>query len=343
VVQTFVARRNPLWQWFKLTALSEIDRLEAMKTIVIVLAAAVIGGMGVFTGGQSVAGLPPATAPAPAATPDVMATVNGKPISMTDIDEILLYSYGLPVAQQLIANELVRQECKKANFAVTDKDIQREHEKSLIQMWADPTMTAADRNRIFERFLINSKVTRKQWDFTMRRNAQLAKLAEPRIKIEDSDLRQAFNDTYGRKVVVRHIELASLRDAQDVLSRLEKGADFVQLVKEKSIHPATVITPAIKDAALAMTKVGQISPVVQAGEVFHVLKCDQIIEPQNVRFEDVKEKLRQQVHDSRLQGLQQQILMDLIAQARKKGSVTFVNPTLRQLWQEALKEEGGGE
>ncbi len=343
---------------FKLTALREIDRLKAMKTIAIVLAA-LVGGLGALMGAQAVAGPPPATAPASApAAPDVMATVNGRPISMSEINDILLYSYGLPVAQQLIANELVRQECEKSNVAVTDKDIQREHEKSLIQMWADPSMTAADRNKIFERFLITSKVTRKQWDFTMRRNAQLAKLAEPRIKIEDGDLRQAFNDTYGRKVIVRHIELATLGEAQNVLSKLEKGADFLQLVKEKSRNAATVANggllmpisrattgfpPAMKDAALAMTKAGQISPVVQAGEVFHVLRCEQIIEPQNVRFEDVKDKLRQQVHDVSLQALQQQILMDLIEQAKKKGSVNFTNPTLRQLWQESLKEEGGGE
>jgi parvulin-like peptidyl-prolyl isomerase len=324
-----------------------------MKTIAMVMLAAwMIGGLGV----RAQAGNPPAATSVPASqSADVMATVNGKPLYMNDIIDILLYSDGLPVAQQLVANELVRQECEKRNIAVTDKDIRREHEKSLVQMWSDPNMTASDRAKAFERFLTSSKVTRKQWDFTMRRNAQLAKLAESKIKIADEDIQQAFNDTFGRKVVVRHIMLGTLKEAQEVLGKIENGADFIQMVKDRSKNPATVANggllmpitrqtqgfpPAIKDTALSMTKVGQISPIVQAGEVFHILKCDQIIPPQNVRMEDVREKLRAQVYEFQLQKIQQDILMDLVNQARKKGSINFSNPTLRQLWQDASKEEG---
>ena len=329
-----------------------------MKTIAIVLAA-VIGGLGAFTGGQVVAAPPPATAPA--APPEVMATVNGQPIYMNDMNDILLQNYGLGVAQQLIANELVRQECERQRIIVTDQDVQRQHEEALRVNF--PTLDAGQREQALEKYLSSQrpngqKINRKQWSFTMRRLAQLAKLAEPRIKIADEDLQQAFNDSYGRKVVVRHIMLATLTEAQDVLSKLEKGADFLQLVKEKSKNPATVANggllmpisrattgfpPAIKDAALSMTKVGQISPVVQAGEVFHVLKVEQIVAPQDVRFEDVKGKLRQQVHDVRLQAIQQQILLDLIAEAKKKGTVNFTNPTLKQVWQDAAKEESAGE
>jgi parvulin-like peptidyl-prolyl isomerase len=348
---------------FKLTGLSGIDRLEAMKTIVIFLAAA-IGGL-VLTDGQALAGSPRPAAPAPAtalaAGPEVMATVNGQPILMNDMYDLLLQNYGLGVAQQLIANELVRQECERRKIVVTDKDVQHQHEEALRVNF--PTLEPKQREDALKKYLESprpngQKLNLKQWNFTMRRLAQLAKLAEPRIKITDDELLHAFNDNYGRKVVVRHIELASLAEAQEVLAKLEKGADFLQLVREKSRNVATAANggllmpisrattgfpPAIKDAALSMTKVGQISPVVQAGEVFHVLKVDQIIAPQDVRFEDVKEKLRQQVHDVRLQSTQQEILMGLIAEAKKKGSVQFTNPTMKQVWQEAEKEDAAGE
>jgi parvulin-like peptidyl-prolyl isomerase len=327
-------------------------------------AAAAIGGL-VLTDGQALAGSPrpaaPAPASAPAAGPEVMATVNGQPILMNDMYDLLLQNYGLGVAQQLIANELVRQECERRKIVVTDQDVRRQHEEALRVNF--PTLDPKQREQALEKYLESArpngqKLNRKQWDFTMRRLAQLAKLAEPRIKITDDELLQAFNDSYGRKVVVRHIELGSLRDAQDVLAKLEKGADFLQLVREKSRNATTVANggllmpisrattgcpPAIKDAALSMTKVGQISPVVQAGEVFHVLKVDQIIAPQDVQFADVKEKLRQQVHDTRLQGAQGEILMSLIAEAKKKGTVKFTNATMRQVWQEAEKEDAPGE
>lgn len=338
-----------------------------MKTIAIFLVAALIGGLAVFTGGQALAGAPhaaaatPAPATAPTAGAEVMATVNGQPIYMGDMYEHLLQNYGLGVAQQLIANELVRQECERRKIVVTDKDVQREQDEALRVNF--PTLDPKMRQQALEKYLASprpsgQKLNLKQWSFTMRRLAQLGKLAEPRVKITDDELQQAYNDTYGRKVVVRHIMLASLAEAQDVLAKLEKGADFLQLVRERSKNPTTVANggllmpisrattgfpPAIKDAALSMTKVGQISPVIQAGEAFHVLKVDQIIAPQDVRFEDVKEKLRQQVHDVRLQAVQQEILMSLIAEAKKKGSVQFTNPIMKQVWQEAEREDAAGE
>ncbi len=278
-----------------------------------------------------------------------MATINGQPIYMADIREILLYSYGVPIAEQLIANELVRQECQRLKVSVSDKDVAAANDKALEQMF--PTLDPPQRAKGLEETLVRKNVTRKQWDFTMRRNAQLAKLAEPFIKITEDDIQQAFGNAYDRKVVVRHIQLASLAEAQDVLDRLQKGADFLQLLKEKTKNPVTVANggwlapisqrsqcpPAIKDTALAMTKVGQISPVVQAGEVFHILKLEQIIPPQNVRIDDVREKLRQQIHDEQLNLLQQRILLKLIQDAKAKGAVKFANPVLRELWEEAEK------
>lgn len=287
------------------------------------------------------------TAPAssPAALPaagEVMATVNGQPIYMNELNDILLYSYGITVAHQLVANELVEQECRQQKVSVTPQEVQQQHLSSLEQMF--PEVESTQRQRAFEEYLIGKGVTQKQWDFTMRRLAQLAKLAEPRVNITDEDLQSYFGEMYGRRVVTRHIQMASLAEAQDVLAQLEKGGDFIALAQSKSISPTRAnggllspisatsreFPPAIKEAALALNKVGQLSTVIQAGTAFHLLKLEQIIPPQNVKFEDVKAKLQSQLHQSRIQMLQQRILLDLIREAQDKGSIQFINPVLKE-------------
>jgi len=296
----------------------------------------------------------PATTPATAtskAGSQIMATVNGQPIYMDDLNEILLYSYGMPVAQQLVANELVRQEAQRKNVSVTDEEVKAEHERTLVQLFPEVT-EPGQREKGFQEFLVRRSVTRKQWDFTMTRNALLARLAQPQIKITEADLRKAFGDLYGRRVVVRHIQVASVNQAQEVLDQLKAGADFAELAQKKSTSPTRVngglmptissttteISPAIKEAALAMSEVGEISPAIQSGTAFHILRLEKILEPDKVKFEDVKDDLQTQVHLVKVQQLSQQLLMELIRKGQETGQIQYKNPVLQNLNEEAIKE-----
>lgn len=285
----------------------------------------------------------PATGPA-----NVMAYVNGQPIMMDELNDILLYSYGLPVAQQLIANELVRQEAAKYNLTVTDADIKAEHDSTLVLMFPE-LKDQGQREKTFTEFLVRKSVTRHQWDMTMRRSALLAKLAKVTLKITDQDLEQAYTDQYGRRVIIRHIQLPSLGDAQAALRELQQGADFGELARKKSTNPtratggllppiseATVGMPtAIKDAALAFKKPGALSDVIKTGTAFHILKAEQILEAQNVRFDSVKDKIRADLAADRIRQGQTQILEGLVRQANLDGKIQMVNPVLQQTEAEA--------
>ncbi|MCL2701750.1 MAG: peptidylprolyl isomerase [Phycisphaerae bacterium] len=306
-----------------------------------VLAAAVILVVAMGAGAQNAA---PAAKDATAAkaSGNVMAVVDGVELSMADLNEILVFSYGLPMAQQLIANELVRQEAVRNHVVVGPDDIKAEHERTLPLLF--PMLPEGDREGAFAMYMQEGRVTQKQWDMTMERNAVLRKLAQGRAKVTDEALEFAFGIKYGRQVVVRHIQTAALADAEAVLKEIEGGAAFEKLVATKSVSPsrdqgglvgplsaqASPMPPSLTEAALRLKKIGQVSNVLQAGMTFHILKLEKIIEPEKVKFEDVKDALRKELFEQMVQQQQMKILEDLIAQAERDKKIKYVHPILAE-------------
>jgi len=283
----------------------------------------------------------PRETPTPAPTAQggtVMAYVNGKPVYMAGFVDLLVRGYGMGLAQQFIANELVRQEAARQKVTITDEDVRAQHERTLRDMFGgveDPNQ----QDRLLEQLLDRNKVSRQQWGLTMRRNALLAKLAGKRVVTTEADLKQEFARQHEQKVEIQHIQVATLADAQRVLRELAGGAEFTALVNKDSVGPSvknggllpafgardTGTPPAIREAALAMTKIGEVSDPIQVGTAFHVVKLLRIIEPKDVKFEDVREQMRQAVRARKVQALQQDILQILIAGAR----VEYVNAVLK--------------
>lgn len=291
--------------------------------------------------------------PGPAAAPaggagrqGVMAYVNNKPISMDEFVKMLILGYGTPIAQQLIANEVVRQEAEKKGLAVTEQDVQAEHRMTLANMFGQVSRDE-QRERLLEGLLERNHVSHQQWKLTMHRNALLRKLAEQGLTVSEDELQEEFARQHERKVEARHIQTATLADAQKVLRELASGAEFAALVAKYSTGPSVKdagllppfghkdpgVPPAIRQAALAMGKVGEVSEPIQVGTAFHVVKLVRIIEPKDVRFADVKEQLRSAVRAKKIQARQQDILRILVRGAK----IRYVEPTLK-----ARAEQGSG-
>ncbi len=294
------------------------------------------------------AAVAPVPEPVPAPSPPpargkvdgpVMAYVNGQPIAMATLRELLLTGYGPGVAQQLIANEVVAQEARRAGVTITEEDLAAQHARTLAEMF--PNVPAgAQRERLLDQLLARNRVAREQWRLTMRRNALLRRLAAERVQVAEEDLRAAYQRRVQRKVEVQHIQTATLADAQKVLRELAAGADFTAMVTKYSIGPSASnggllapfgakdsgTPPALREAALAMTRVGEVSDPIQVGTAFHILKLVRTIEPEGVTFEAVKDALASEVREEKLRALQQDMLQILIRGAK----VQYVNPVLRE-------------
>lgn len=307
----------------------------------------------------------PATAPeAPTVTGDpapavpeageqVAVLVNGQPVPVAKLNDLLLRAYGMEMARHLVASELVRQEADKQGVTVTDADVQAENDRTLQRLFGtvtapkgDPAAlkaAAAQREQLLAQLLEQKKISPTQWQIAMRRSATMRKLAQKEATVTDQEVRDAFNSQFGQKVVVRHIQTATLTKAQEMLTRLYgEKADFEELARLHSAHPSAKdggllppisrrggdasIPPAIRQTALAMTKIGEYSDPIQTGTSFHILKLEQIIEPQSVKFEDAREPLRAALLERNVLVLQPIILQRLI----QKANIEYVHPVLKR-------------
>jgi foldase protein PrsA len=290
----------------------------------------------------------PTTWPAEPAGPEatgtaVMATVNGRPIYMKDLHALLVEAHGLRIAEMLIADTVVAQEAARRKITLSQEDVAAENDYWLgkISDAFAGELNPDQRERLLDQVLANRGLTRQLWRATLERNARLRRMVAPQVVVTEAMLKAEFARSYGEKVRVSHIQLATYQDAEKVISLLGEGQDFAALARKHSTNTDTArqggslppftrnntsVAQAIREAAFALTKPGQISAVVQVGQKFHVLKLHERIPAPTADYEKVKDDLRRELRDRLVERLQLQLLSQLRAQA----DVEYVDGTLRQ-------------
>lgn len=291
---------------------------------------------------------------------EVMASVNGKPLYMKNLYEIMIREFGgLKLADQLIAEEVVRQECtaKGISLAVSASDVELEKDSVLLQALGQAP-PPAQREQFINALLDKYSLSPEMFEMVLRRQVLLRRLAIPQVKVTQQELDDEFSLQYDRRYIVRDIQVASLQEAEKVQTILKGIKDpkaveekFSQLAQELSVGathsqggllpPITartkdVVPATLRDAAMSM-KDGQVSSPIQVGTAYHILYLVGTEAPKNVKFEDVKDKLTTAIRERQIRQLQPQIMGDLITQARKSGKIVYVNPQLKTMDIERLK------
>ncbi len=242
----------------------------------------------------------------------IYATVNNETITGADVKE---FAAALPVQLQqapgenllnLIVNQLVNDQLimKSAmNSGLTsDAEIQKqvaEMEKQLIRE------TYIKRN-------INDTIT----------DAELqAKYQEMLANTPDVP-----------EIRARHILLKTEQDAKDVIAELDKGADFVELAKEKSTGPSapnggdlgffnqTTMVKEFADAAFAMDVDTYSQTPVETQFGYHVIKVEEKRMQPKPEFAAVETRVRAQVMDEKIRAH--------IDELRAQANVTLDIPEL---------------
>jgi parvulin-like peptidyl-prolyl isomerase len=223
--------------------------------------------------------------------------------------------YGLNILLNYVQLEYARQQVAKANRTVTPEDIQRERQLTLERMFTDAEK--ADYEALFTQFLKQQNISRVEFEMVMETNANLRKLAEPLIqgKITDEALQEAFRQLYGETVQVRHIQLSRPEEIVEAKRRLAAGEPFEKVAREMSTNARTAELggelPAFsrqnlaypqnfRDVAFAL-KEGEVSEAVHAEGFYHLIKLERRFEPKAVKFEDVKESVREDLQERYLQ------------------------------------------
>jgi len=292
----------------------------------------------------------PEQSSAPANDP-IIAHVEGVTITLQQLQKPLMEAYGLNLLLRLAELDLVKSDAAKAQITVTDADLQHEREHVLEGLFKEAP-PEQDRQKLLDQFLAQRRISAYEFELTVQSNAYLRKIAEPLIKgkITEENLHEAFGVVYGETVQVRHIQCANMQEIAEAQRRLAAGEPFEKVAREMSRNERTAplggevaafsreqdLPQAFKDTAFAL-KEGQVSDPVYADGAYHLIKLEKRFPPKAVKFEDVKETLREQLHDRLLQ-VAINNLRDRIRQ-RIGRELRIEDPTLRQQLVEQLEKQ----
>jgi len=114
-----------------------------------------------------------------------VAIVDGVRISKSEWNKLLQQAYGQAGATQLIDNEIVRQEAKKANITASDEEIQTQ---------VDQIITSLGGQTEYEAALKANNLTDEALKEEIKMDILTTKLLTPTISYTDDDLKSFFNE-----------------------------------------------------------------------------------------------------------------------------------------------------
>lgn len=249
---------------------------------------------------------------APATTPtEVVAEVNGTPITKQELANELIATYGEKQLEFMIHRMVIAEACKQRNIEVTDEEV-----KAEIQSTCDTLNVRLTEFR--DRILASRGLTYDQYiRDTVRPAIALKKLVDGKVEVTEEDLKKSFIANYGEKVEVRMLVVREQRKAFEFWEQLDKVKEadqrlklFEELCKTYSIDQATrpyggqaVIhrytgAPDIEELAFGL-KENDLSKIIQVRDGHLMLLCvKRIPQSEEITMETVaNEKTQETIKD----------------------------------------------
>jgi peptidyl-prolyl cis-trans isomerase C len=252
----------------------------------------------------------------------VVATVNGDPITLAEFQERFgrmgikperdaVPEIKVEFLNRLIERKMMLIEAKRKRIKVEPPEIDKKMEALRAEYGKDIKDLLANQGVDFEKW--KSDI----WEDIMIERL-IAREVNKRVSVAPSDVRryyQANPQEFERpeRVRVRQIVVATEEEAKKVEERLQTGADFATLAREKSTAPeadrggdlgyfALGEMPAEFNVVFGLSK-GGISGIVKSPYGFHVFKLEEKRQAGRMGLDEVSkgitEKLQREKEDSR--------------------------------------------
>jgi parvulin-like peptidyl-prolyl isomerase len=267
----------------------------------------------------SPAASPPATARAAERSAEqvVMAVVNGREISRSELGQECLRRHGESVLESMVNKLLIVQECQRRQITVTSGEVDTEVER-LAQRFGLP------KEQWLKMLQTERGISPAQYaSDIIWPTLALRRLAGERLQVSREELIQAYETKYGPAVRARLITCSDLEKARQV--RAAAAADpeqFGNLAKEHSEDGSAslkgLIQPIrmhggyreIEQAAFTMTD-GEVSPVIPVAGQYVIVKREGLLPAQKVSYEQVAPQLEELVRDTKLRSVAQDVFRQL--------------------------------
>jgi hypothetical protein len=149
---------------------------------------------------------------------DVVALVNGEPISHKLMVERLLAYNGQEALEQLANRTMLLQAAKAAGITVGDAEAEARYQE---------VRKALGDEQKFRTYLSTANLSEQQFKDELRYTMLMERVAMKESPISDDDL---------TRYDVRVMTVPSLKIGQDWVAELEKGADFAKMVTQRSLN-----------------------------------------------------------------------------------------------------------
>ncbi|MBI5678205.1 MAG: peptidylprolyl isomerase [Planctomycetes bacterium] len=260
---------------------------------------------------------------------EVLATVNGKKITQADLANRLetfrnteaetLNTIKQEILDQLITDILLEEFIDKQGLVVAPEEIERE----VNQIRSNITGNQKDSGQSLEKVLAAIGSNIGEFKRSIKHSLALGKYFNN--KIDDRTLEKYYDGNKslfnGESVKVSHIlidtrdmktqeELShALEQIKSIKKEIDLGAAFDEMAKKYSNCPSAQnggdlgfiqrkgnLAKSFSDAAFSL-RIGQVSEPVQTEYGYHLIKVTEKKEGANVKFGDVKEKVKLAVLD----------------------------------------------
>lgn len=263
---------------------------------------------------------------------DVVATVNGTKITKNQLYEEMYRQGGSSLLDSLITEELINQEAKKSNITITDADIDAELERQA----AASDMTVDD---MIQMFVYYYGYTEEDVRKIGSQQPAIRKILSPQINITDEDIQTYYDEnvdqfTTPEQVRVSHILVETEEEALEIVSELNKGADFAKLAEERSTDTGTAakggdtdyfargrMVQEFEDAAFSM-EVGQVTKQpVKTEYGYHIIKKTDHKAESVATLEESRDKIIAALEDQKLYELMQTWMTEV----REKAKIEYAD------------------
>ena len=261
---------------------------------------------------------------------EVLATVNGKKITQADLAnrletfrntdaETLDTINKQEILDQLITDILLEEFIDRQGLVVASEEIERE----VNQVRSNITGNQKDSGQSLEKVLASIGSNMSEFQRSIKHSLALEKYFDN--KLDDKTLEKYFDGNKslfnGESVKVSHIlidtrnmktqeELShALEQIKSIKKEIDQGAAFDEMAKKYSNCPSAQnggdlgfiqrkgnLARLFSDAAFSLRR-GQVSEPVQTEYGYHLIKVTEKKEGANVKFVDVKQKVRLAVLD----------------------------------------------
>ena len=253
---------------------------------------------------------------------NVVAVVNGEEVNRDRLADLLIDMYGNEGLGMLIRRTLVKQESIKRNVTVTEEEI-AERIEALVggQIKQQMKKGGLKDEDALKRELEKAKLTLDQYKKNIQKSFKLSngqveaqllaeKIIKQTIKVTDEELREAYEEQLGEKILARQIVLRTSRDAERNLERIKTGADFEALAKKESVDRNSAsrggkMRPFGPKGTIgkevANLKNGEVSKIIKTDSGYHIIKIEKRIPRSMKKFSEVKEDLAKLVTAQKVQ------------------------------------------